>query len=104
MGRRNERKIRQLQRENGDGEGIGRDDDARHEGRRTSTLTNSHKIVILHQPMPRLITVPQYLQHLCFLHLESQCPHGDFEFVVVYGALRGERGDEELEGGGVSVR
>lgn len=47
-------------------------------------LTDFRKVLKAHQPMSRCIVVPKELQHLRFLHIESQRAHGDFELVVIH--------------------
>ncbi len=37
--------------------------------------------------MPRLVVIPEELQHLRLLHIKPQRPHRDFELVVIHTAV-----------------
>lgn len=51
------------------------------------TLTDLGEILKFHQPMPSLIMVPQYLQHLRLLQIESQCPHSHLQLMIIHASV-----------------
>lgn len=52
-------------------------------GESYGVLTDLVEVVKLHQVIPLTVMIPDQLQDLCLLQLESQSPHGDFQLVVV---------------------
>ena len=61
-----------------------------------SRRTNFHKILEVHQPVPRLVMIPNDLQYLRLLQVKSQCSHRNLELMIVDATVLVRV--EELEG------
>jgi len=58
--------------------------------------TDFGKILKIYETVPAFVVVSENLQYLCLLHVETQCPHRDFELMVVERSIF--IGVEELKG------